>query len=47
MMLFDCLLVVVCFPAFGIYQSWRGKRLVGLVGRVAFAWLVVGSRASC
>ncbi|MEK7886000.1 undecaprenyl-phosphate glucose phosphotransferase [Burkholderia contaminans] len=41
MMLFDCLLVVVCFPAFGIYQSWRGKRLVGLVGRVAFAWLVV------
>ncbi|AXK63802.1 MULTISPECIES: undecaprenyl-phosphate glucose phosphotransferase [Burkholderia] len=41
MVLFDCLLVVVCFPAFGIYQSWRGKRLVGLMGRVAFAWLVV------
>ena len=39
--LFDCLLVVVFFPAIGIYQSWRGKRLVGLVGRVAFAWLVV------
>lgn len=41
MMLFDCVLVVVFFPAFGIYQSWRGKRLVGLMGRVAFAWLVV------
>ncbi|WP_423761120.1 undecaprenyl-phosphate glucose phosphotransferase [Burkholderia sp. NLJ2] len=39
--LFDCLLVVVFFPAIGIYQSWRGKRLVGLMGRVAFAWLVV------
>ncbi|MGS0891786.1 undecaprenyl-phosphate glucose phosphotransferase [Burkholderia stagnalis] len=39
--LFDCLLVVVFFPAFGIYQSWRGKRLVALMGRVAFAWLVV------
>lgn len=41
MVLFDCVLVVVFFPAFGIYQSWRGKRLVGLMGRVAFAWLVV------
>ncbi|EAY70042.1 Sugar transferase [Burkholderia dolosa AU0158] len=41
MVLFDCLLVVVCFPAFGIYQSWRGKRLVALMGRVASAWLAV------
>ncbi|WP_179400601.1 undecaprenyl-phosphate glucose phosphotransferase [Burkholderia guangdongensis] len=41
MVLVDCLLVVVCFPAFGIYQSWRGKRFIGLMGRVALAWLVV------
>jgi len=31
---FDCLLVVVFFPALGIYQSWRGKPLMDLLFRV-------------
>ena len=28
---FGCLLVVVFFPALGIYQSWRGKPLYDLL----------------
>jgi putative colanic acid biosysnthesis UDP-glucose lipid carrier transferase len=38
---FDCLLVVVFFPALGIYQSWRGKPLYDLLSRVAGGWLLV------
>jgi len=38
---FDCLLVVVFFPALGIYQSWRGKPLVDLLCRVSGAWVMV------
>jgi putative colanic acid biosysnthesis UDP-glucose lipid carrier transferase len=38
---FDCLLVVVFFPALGIYLSWRGKPLMDLLFRVSCAWLVV------
>ncbi|OAJ58847.1 undecaprenyl-phosphate glucose phosphotransferase [Paraburkholderia ginsengiterrae] len=38
---FDCLLVVVFFPALGIYQSWRGKPLYDLLSRVAGGWLMV------
>jgi len=38
---FDCLLVVVFFPALGIYQSWRGKPLYDLLCRVAAGWLMV------
>ncbi|PRY06231.1 undecaprenyl-phosphate glucose phosphotransferase [Paraburkholderia sp. BL25I1N1] len=38
---FDCLLVVVFFPALGIYQSWRGKPLYDLLCRVAGGWLLV------
>jgi len=38
---FNCLLVVWLFPALGIYQSWRGKRLLDLFARVVFAWLAV------
>jgi putative colanic acid biosynthesis UDP-glucose lipid carrier transferase len=38
---FDCLLVVVVFPALGIYQSWRGKPLYDLLCRVAGGWLMV------
>ena len=32
---FDCLLVVVFFPALGIYQSWRGKPLYDLLCRAS------------
>jgi putative colanic acid biosynthesis UDP-glucose lipid carrier transferase len=38
---FDCLLVVVFFPALGIYQSWRGKPLYDLLCRVAGGWVMV------
>ncbi|WP_168793813.1 undecaprenyl-phosphate glucose phosphotransferase [Paraburkholderia aromaticivorans] len=38
---FDCLLVVVFFPALGIYQSWRGKPLYDMLSRVAGGWLLV------
>ncbi|WGS48153.1 undecaprenyl-phosphate glucose phosphotransferase [Paraburkholderia sp. D15] len=38
---FDCLLVVVFFPALGIYQSWRGKPLYDLLCRVAGGWALV------
>jgi len=38
---FDCLLVVVFFPALGIYQSWRGKPLMDLLLRVSGGWLMV------
>ncbi|RFU47714.1 undecaprenyl-phosphate glucose phosphotransferase [Paraburkholderia sp. DHOC27] len=38
---FDCLLVVVFFPALGVYLSWRGKPLVDLLFRVSCGWLVV------
>ena len=38
---FDCLLVVVFFPALGIYQSWRGKPLYDLLCRVAGGWVLV------
>ncbi|HEY3599229.1 MAG TPA: undecaprenyl-phosphate glucose phosphotransferase [Paraburkholderia sp.] len=38
---FDCLLVVVFFPALGIYQSWRGKSLYDLLWRVSCGWLMV------
>ncbi|CAG2161205.1 undecaprenyl-phosphate glucose phosphotransferase [Cupriavidus numazuensis] len=29
------------FPAFGIYESWRGRSKPGLAGQVALAWLLV------
>src|ERR1700755_2600491 len=37
----DSLLVVVFFPALGIYQSWRGKSLYDLLWRVSCGWLMV------
>ncbi|HEY1607761.1 MAG TPA: undecaprenyl-phosphate glucose phosphotransferase [Paraburkholderia sp.] len=38
---FNCLLVIWMFPAFGIYQSWRGKRLLDLFWRVVAGWIAV------
>lgn len=37
---FDCALVLVIFPACGVYQSWRGKSLSALAWRVVGAWLI-------
>src|SRR5260370_38107295 len=38
---FNGVLVIVFFPALGIYQSWRGKPVHELLWRVAGAWLIV------
>ncbi|MPW19856.1 undecaprenyl-phosphate glucose phosphotransferase [Paraburkholderia sp. CNPSo 3157] len=37
---FNCVLVLLLFPTFGIYETWRGKPLAVMLGRVAIAWLV-------
>lgn len=34
-------LTLALFPAFGIYESWRGRSKLGLAGQVALAWLLV------
>ncbi|MFC5429878.1 undecaprenyl-phosphate glucose phosphotransferase [Paraburkholderia denitrificans] len=36
---FNCVLAIWMFPAFGIYQSWRGKSLYDLFARVCIAWI--------
>ncbi|HEY4802259.1 MAG TPA: undecaprenyl-phosphate glucose phosphotransferase [Paraburkholderia sp.] len=38
---FNCALVLLLFPVFGIYETWRGKPLPTMLARVAAAWLVV------
>ncbi|HMC44407.1 MAG TPA: undecaprenyl-phosphate glucose phosphotransferase [Caballeronia sp.] len=38
---FNCVLVIMTFPSFGIYQSWRGKPVYDLLWRVTLAWLMV------
>jgi putative colanic acid biosynthesis UDP-glucose lipid carrier transferase len=38
---FQCVLVLLMFPAFGIYQSWRGKPFRDLAWRVTGAWALI------
>ncbi len=38
---FNCVLMIMTFPSFGIYQSWRGKPVYDLLWRVTIAWLLV------
>jgi putative colanic acid biosynthesis UDP-glucose lipid carrier transferase len=40
---FFCMLSLLTFPAFGLYQSWRGQRLSHLLWRVAAAWFAVAA----
>src|SRR5579864_8353042 len=40
-LLFNCLLMVLFFPALGIYESWRGKPVYDLLWRVSGGWLIV------
>lgn len=42
---FSCALTLLLFPAFGIYDSWRGKPLIGLVWRIVIGWLMAVSLA--
>jgi putative colanic acid biosynthesis UDP-glucose lipid carrier transferase len=37
---FNCVLVLLLFPVFGVYEAWRGKSLPEMLARVAAAWLM-------
>jgi putative colanic acid biosysnthesis UDP-glucose lipid carrier transferase len=38
---FNCALVLLLFPVFGVYDTWRGKALPTMLARVAAGWLVI------
>ena len=38
---FSAAFALAMFPAFGVYQSWRGRSKAGLAGQIALAWLMV------
>jgi Undecaprenyl-phosphate glucose phosphotransferase len=38
---FAAAFALALFPAFGVYQSWRGRSKMGLAGQVSLAWLTV------
>jgi putative colanic acid biosynthesis UDP-glucose lipid carrier transferase len=38
---FNCVLVLLLFPGFGIYDTWRGKSLVQMLARVSAGWFFV------
>jgi FlaA1/EpsC-like NDP-sugar epimerase len=38
---FSAAFALALFPAFGVYQSWRGRSKMGLIGQVSLAWLTV------
>ncbi|ANB75639.1 undecaprenyl-phosphate glucose phosphotransferase [Paraburkholderia phytofirmans OLGA172] len=38
---FSVAFALVSFPAFGLYESWRGRSMLRLIGRVSLAWIVV------
>jgi Undecaprenyl-phosphate glucose phosphotransferase len=38
---FAAAFALALFPAFGVYESWRGRSKMGLVGQVSLAWLTV------
>jgi Undecaprenyl-phosphate glucose phosphotransferase len=38
---FAAAFVLALFPVFGVYQSWRGRSILRLVGQVSFAWIFV------
>lgn len=38
---FNSVLALLLFPAFGVYDTWRGKPLPVMLARVALAWMAV------
>jgi Undecaprenyl-phosphate glucose phosphotransferase len=38
---FSIMLALMLFPSFKVYQSWRGRSLARLAGRLAIAWFTV------
>lgn len=41
LLVFNSVGVLLLFPGFGIYQSWRGKQIDQLIIRAVFGWAVV------
>lgn len=41
----SCAVALLLFPALGIYDSWRGKSLIGLMWRIVIGWLLTISLA--
>ncbi len=42
---FNCVLALLLFPAFGVYEAWRGKPLPVMLARVTLAWVAVAAAA--
>jgi Undecaprenyl-phosphate glucose phosphotransferase len=38
---FSMVCVLALMPAFGVYQSWRGRSIIRLTGRVLLAWISI------
>jgi Undecaprenyl-phosphate glucose phosphotransferase len=38
---FSVAFALASFPVFGLYESWRGRSMLRLIGKVSLAWLVV------
>ncbi|HZZ10026.1 MAG TPA: undecaprenyl-phosphate glucose phosphotransferase [Paraburkholderia sp.] len=39
--MFSAAFSLAIFPAFGVYESWRGRSKLALAGQVSLAWLIV------
>ncbi|MFM0737813.1 undecaprenyl-phosphate glucose phosphotransferase [Paraburkholderia xenovorans] len=39
--MFSAAFALAIFPAFGVYESWRGRSKLALAGQVSLAWLMV------
>ncbi|MFP3243855.1 MAG: undecaprenyl-phosphate glucose phosphotransferase, partial [Paraburkholderia sp.] len=38
---FSVAFALVSFPAFGLYESWRGRSILRLMGLASLAWILV------
>ncbi|WP_454873203.1 undecaprenyl-phosphate glucose phosphotransferase [Paraburkholderia xenovorans] len=38
---FAAAFALALFPVFGVYQSWRGRSMLRMIGQICLAWLVV------
>jgi Undecaprenyl-phosphate glucose phosphotransferase len=41
LVMFSAAFSLAIFPAFGVYESWRGRSKLALAGQVSLAWLIV------
>jgi Undecaprenyl-phosphate glucose phosphotransferase len=45
LVMFSAAFALAIFPAFGVYESWRGRSKLSLAGQVSLAWLMVQGSA--